>query len=134
MAQDITQDPRFLAGLELFNRHDFFAAHEAWEELWMVTSGKEKSFVQGLIQWALALYHFANGNLRGARSLFDSGAELMKGCGRCCQGFDIQDLERQMVLCLEELLRHTRDQLAGKEDETGLIRFPLNPEKLPKIR
>ncbi|WP_315854002.1 DUF309 domain-containing protein [Gemmata massiliana] len=26
-------DPRFLAGVELFNRREFFDAHEVWEDL-----------------------------------------------------------------------------------------------------
>ena len=42
-------DPRYLAGVVLFNRGDFFEAHEAWEALWMDTAGEEKKFIQGLI-------------------------------------------------------------------------------------
>ena len=30
-----TPDPRYLRGVELFNRGDYFDAHEVWEELWL---------------------------------------------------------------------------------------------------
>src|SRR5271165_2510542 len=53
-------DPRYLAGIVLFNRHDFFEAHEVWEDLWMDTALPEKRFYQGLIQAAVGLCHFAN--------------------------------------------------------------------------
>ena len=47
-------DPRYLAGIVLFNRGDFFEAHEVWEQLWM-EPGEDKKFFQGLIQAAVAL-------------------------------------------------------------------------------
>jgi hypothetical protein len=59
-------DVRYLGGVRFFNDGDFFEAHEVWEGLWLETSGPERRFYQGLIQAAVALYHFGNGNLRGA--------------------------------------------------------------------
>ena len=37
MDADTPYDPRYLAGIVLFNRGDFFEAHEVWESLWMET-------------------------------------------------------------------------------------------------
>ena len=65
-------DVRYLGGVRFFNDGDFFEAHEAWEGLWLETSGPERRFYQGLIQAAVALYHFGNGNLRGAVKLYGS--------------------------------------------------------------
>src|SRR6266404_7370062 len=65
-------DPRYLAGIVLFNRGDFFEAHEVWESLWMDTAGEEKRFYQALIQAAVGLLHFCNGNIRGAVKLYRS--------------------------------------------------------------
>ena len=70
-------DPRYLAGILLFNRGDFFEAHEVWESLWMETHGPEKPFVQGLIQAAVGLCHFCNGNIRGAVKLYNSARDYM---------------------------------------------------------
>lgn len=65
-----TSDPddAFERGLALFNCGDFFACHEAWEELWLRSTGAEKLFYQGLIQTAVAILHAERGNSRGASS------------------------------------------------------------------
>jgi predicted metal-dependent hydrolase len=56
-------------GLELFNRTQFFDAHEALEDVWRAAPQGEKKFLQGLIQVAVALFHHGNGNSIGARSV-----------------------------------------------------------------
>ena len=56
-------------GIELFNRAAFFEAHEALENVWRAAPRPEKKFLQGLIQVAVALHHYGNGNLPGARSV-----------------------------------------------------------------
>ena len=56
-------------GIELFNRAAFFDAHEALEDVWRAAPQAEKKFLQGLIQVAVALHHYGNGNLAGARSV-----------------------------------------------------------------
>ena len=56
-------------GVELFNRAEFFEAHEALEDVWRAAPLAEKKFLQGLIQVAVALHHFGNGNMAGARSV-----------------------------------------------------------------
>jgi uncharacterized protein len=61
-------DDLFERGLALFNRGEFFACHEVWEELWLQSAGAEKRFYQGLIQAAVAILHAERGNLRGATS------------------------------------------------------------------
>ena len=46
-------DRRYLAGVVLFNRGDFFEAHEVWEDLWMNCAGqngRELSIFQSLRQ------------------------------------------------------------------------------------
>ena len=58
-------DPRYLEGIDCFNRGAFFDAHEVWEALWTDTEGPSRRFYQGLIQVAVCLHHFGNGNLRG---------------------------------------------------------------------
>lgn len=56
-------------GIELFNRGEFFDAHEVLEDVWRAAPAGEKKFLQGIIQVAVALYHFGNGNSMGARSV-----------------------------------------------------------------
>src|SRR5947209_19488357 len=82
-------DPRYLAGIVLFNRGDFFEAHEVWEDLWGESAGTEKRFYQGLIQAAVALCHFCNGNVRGAAKLYRSSRDYMDRCGSSFLAMDI---------------------------------------------
>jgi predicted metal-dependent hydrolase len=43
-------------GIDLFNGGRFFAAHEAWEEIWRSTTPEPRDLFQGLIQVAAALH------------------------------------------------------------------------------
>lgn len=71
-------DPRYLAGIVLFNRGDFFEAHEVWESLWLSAEvGEHRRFIQGLIQAAVALHHLETNNSRGAAKLFVTARDYM---------------------------------------------------------
>src|ERR1700730_12698209 len=51
---NVEQHKGFRQGLEEFNTERFFEAHEAWEEVWLASTGTEKRFLQGIIQIAAA--------------------------------------------------------------------------------
>ena len=51
------------SGAELFNRGQYWEAHEAWEELWLELDDQEKLFVQGLIQGATKYNEFVGGEV-----------------------------------------------------------------------
>jgi predicted metal-dependent hydrolase len=99
-----TYDPRYLAGVLLFNRGDFFEAHEAWEALWMDTAGPDRPFYQGLIQAAVGLCHFCNGNVRGAVKLYHSSRDYLNRFGTRHLGLDLAGFWSQMERCFAELL------------------------------
>src|SRR5437667_12233725 len=92
-------EPRYLAGILFFNRRDFFEAHEVWESLWQDCCGPERSFYQGLIQAAVGLLHFVNGNLRGAAKLYRSSRDYMGRYGSRYLGLDLSDFWQQMERC-----------------------------------
>ncbi len=100
-------DPRYLAGILLFNRGDFFEAHEVWESLWMDTAGDDKRFYQALIQAAVALCHFCNGNLRGAAKLYHSSRAYMERYASPHLGLDIAAFWGKMEKCFAEVLAAT---------------------------
>ncbi len=107
MATLETYDPRYLAGVLLFNRGDFFEAHEVWEELWMETAGADKRFYQSLIQAAVGLCHFCNGNTRGAAKLYRSSRDYMGRYASPHLGLDIAGFWEKMENCFAELLAGT---------------------------
>jgi predicted metal-dependent hydrolase len=115
-------DPRYLAGIVLFNRGDFFEAHEVWESLWMETHGPEKPFVQGLIQAAVGLCHFCNGNVRGAAKLYKSSRDYMQRFAPVFWDLDVGRFWADMQACFAELLA------AEEPDRHIAIREELIPE------
>jgi predicted metal-dependent hydrolase len=117
-------DPRYLAGVVLFNRGDFFEAHEVWESLWMETHGPERPFYQGLIQAAVGLCHFCNGNVRGAVKLYRSSRDYMHRFGPSYLGLDLDAFWGEMEQCFAELL-------AADEPPRGTA---IREELIPEIR
>ena len=65
-------------GIRLFNEAYFFEAHEVLEEVWRQEHGEPRLFLQGLIQVCAAYHHFQNGNLVGAITLLQRGADKMR--------------------------------------------------------
>ncbi|MBW4521379.1 MAG: DUF309 domain-containing protein [Scytolyngbya sp. HA4215-MV1] len=63
----------FWLGVDQFNQQEFYACHDTLEALWMESAQPEKSFYQGILQIAVALYHFSHCNWRGAMILFGEG-------------------------------------------------------------
>ena len=54
-------------GLEHFRAHDYFAAHDDWEEVWRDLNGHRRIFWQAMIHLVVGAYHFTNGNLCGCQ-------------------------------------------------------------------
>jgi predicted metal-dependent hydrolase len=104
MDAPVTYDPRYLAGILFFNEQDYFEAHEVWENLWMDCAGPERKFYQGLIQAAVALYHFGNGNLRGAVKLFHSSRNYMQAFGDHYLGLYLATFWGQMERSFADVL------------------------------
>src|SRR5262245_66433884 len=128
-----TYDPRYLAGVALFNDGDFFEAHEAWEELWMETTGPEKQFIRGLIQAAVGLCHFCNGNLRGAAKLYRSGREYMLRFGSPYMGLDNEAFWASMEKCFAPVLAEGAPErgITPDEDLIPTIELTQGPTDWP---
>jgi predicted metal-dependent hydrolase len=126
-------DPRYLGGILFFNAHDFFGAHEVWEGLWMESAGPERRFYQGLIQAAVGLFHFGNGNLRGALKLYRTSRAYMDGLGSPYLGLDIEVFWQQMATCFAPLLANPDPERHLRPDEglIPVIQLDPSPEAWP---
>lgn len=122
-----TYDPRYLAGIILFNAHDFFEAHEVWEDLWAESHGRERSFYQGLIQAAVGLCHFHNGNLGGAAKLYRSSRDYMLSAGDALLGLNVADFWERMAVCFAPVLGPQPDR-ATRPDPALVPAIRLDPE------
>lgn len=126
-------EPRYLAGIVLFNRGEFFEAHEVWESLWTDTAGEDKRFYQALIQAAVGLLHFCNGNLAGARKLYRSSRDYMQRYGSPHRGLDQTVFWERMDRCFAPVLL-AGDAKTGveiEEDAIPTIELSPAPEEWP---
>jgi hypothetical protein len=116
-------DPLYVKGFEQFNACDFFEAHEVWEELWSDHQGPSRRFFQGLIQVAVCLHHFGNGNTRGAVKLYHSSRNYLEAYRPRHLGVDVDKLLEDLEGCCREIVHSSED-------------FPtteLDPERIPEI-
>jgi len=120
---DAVYDPRYLEGIEHFNKCDFFEAHEVWEELWADTQGESRRFYQGLIQVAVCLHHFGNGNIRGAKKLYFGCRGYLEAYQPKYLGLDLDKLLSQLETCCREIL----------DSKEEFPRIEIVPDLIPEI-
>jgi predicted metal-dependent hydrolase len=116
-------DPLYLQGIAYFNACEFFEAHEVWEDLWKNYSGDLRLFYKGLIQAAVALHHFGNGNIRGARKVYGSSRGYLDQYRPTCCGLDVEKFIGEFDACFAEV--------AASQEEFPQI--DINPELIPEI-
>lgn len=120
-------DPRYLRGVDYFNREEFFESHDAWEELWLEETGPAKDFLKGLIQGAVALYHFGNHNYRGARKLWSGCQRLLGPYRPKYLGLDIDGFLERMSCCFEPVCLPSADRRRPGLDCRLVPRIHLDP-------
>ncbi|HZQ70250.1 MAG TPA: DUF309 domain-containing protein [Terriglobales bacterium] len=82
----------YFRGIELFNRGEFFQAHEALEDAWRSAPASEKPFLQGLTQIAVAFVHHSRGNIEGAKSLLARGCKNLSAYSEVHEGINVRRL------------------------------------------
>lgn len=85
-------DPRFLKGIEEFNRGLFFECHETLEEIWQEDHGEDRKFYQGIIQIAAGYFKLEQGVPAGAVKLWRMGLEKIEPYGPVFLGVSVEDL------------------------------------------
>lgn len=108
-AESNTYDPRYLEGIAYFNVCDFFEAHEVWEDLWSDDASPSRRFYQGLIQVAVCLHHFGNGNIRGARKLYHSSRAYLDPYRPQHMGLNLDAFLAQFDACCQEIIASTEE-------------------------
>jgi predicted metal-dependent hydrolase len=116
-------DSLYREGIKYFNDCDFFEAHETWEELWTDYRGPARKFYQGLIQAAVALHHFGNGNIHGARKVYHTSRNYLQEYLPAYLGLDLETFLSQYDRCFEVVLQSTE----------GFPRIDIDPELIPEI-
>ncbi len=113
-------------GITLFNEHEFFDAHEVWEDIWHMAFGTKFEFYQGMIQCAVALEHYRRSNPRGVVSLFQSYNRHFKDVPKVFMGLNVEGFLAEMKQTLSPVL--SADPLPQKGE------IQLATDSVPTIR
>jgi len=96
-----------------FNRGDWYDCHETLEDLWIDSEDENRWFYQGLLQIAVALHHWRNGNFGGAVSLLTGGVNYLRRVSPVCQRIEVAVLVTEAERFREELGRLGPEQMAA---------------------
>jgi len=84
--------PRAIDGLKLFNKKEFFEAHEALEDAWREEKGDVRELYRGILQVAVVYLHITRGNYDGAVKVFDRSMRWLKDWPNVCRGIQVGKL------------------------------------------
>ena len=100
-------DPRLVRGVDLYNSHQFFECHEVLEQLWLATHDTSKNFYKGLIQIAVAFYHWSRGNRAGALTLAKSACRYLDRFRPTYLGLEVESFRAQCLDVFQWLRRRS---------------------------
>jgi predicted metal-dependent hydrolase len=89
----------------LFNEASYHAAHEVLDGLWEEAPPGDADLLKGLIQACIALHHYQQGNLEGARRLYSGHRRYLGGYIPAHLGVDVAGFMAQMQAALLPLVR-----------------------------
>lgn len=78
-----------VAGLDLFNRREFFEAHEVLETAWREEIGPVRELYRGILQIAVAYLHITRNNYPGAMKMFFRSRTWLAPFPDTCRGIDL---------------------------------------------
>lgn len=125
MTKTCEQSPpgQLLQGIREFNNRDWYECHETVEDLWIGENGEVRDFYQGVIQIAIALHHWRNGNFGGAVSLLKGGVVYLRRVPDRCQWVDVVRL-----IADSDRMRYALEELGKEQMES------LDPALIPLIK
>lgn len=101
-ADPIDRSASARSAVELFNRGDYWEAHEALEAIWRSVADEDEARVlQGLIQSAAALLHQQRGNQHGVSVVGEAALEKLQGQQHPAIEFDTEGLRRDLERALK---------------------------------
>lgn len=103
--------------IDEFNSGEWFECHETLEELWVGEQGELRDFYQGLLQIAVALYHWRNGNFKGAVGLLQRGSDCLRRVSPRCREVEVGRLIADAAVmhkALEELGEERMDEVEAR--------------------
>ncbi|NUN65215.1 DUF309 domain-containing protein [Pseudanabaena biceps] len=120
--------PEFLDAIALFNNGEYYACHDALEEIWHNAWQSDRAFYQGILQIAVGLYHLQSQNWHGATILLGEGTSRLPAYLPDYQSIDVETLLTDSLLILGKV------QTNGKEGIVEICKQMAQGDlKIPKI-
>ena len=117
--------PQLLTFWELWQCEEFFACHEVLEDLWRQTTGPRRTFYNGLIHAAVAMYQQRRGNAVGAaRQMVRAQVKLAPFVPE----FDDVDVESLLRLVEAEIAPSLRRLTENEAQKVETLRRDLSRE------
>lgn len=84
------------------------SAQTTLDEEWIEEEGERKTFLGGLIQTSVSLYHLTNGNPQGAPIIWKKARAMLSSFGKTKEGIDLEKLLQDM----DQLYANMTEQLS----------------------
>lgn len=111
----------FWQGVVQFNQRQFYACHDTLEAVWLDAPESDKTFYQGILQVAVALYHLSNQNWQGAVILMGEGVKRLSNYERDEFGINLEKLIAESLDILTDLQSISPAQVGLLANYLGLI-------------
>lgn len=131
-----TVPQQFWEGVEQFNQGQFYACHDTLEALWMESTEPDKTFYQGILQIAVALYHLGNKNWRGAAILLGEGINRLRYYQPIYADINVEELIAQssdLLVALQQSGAENIDEFVEYFHQNGTYRGSEEDLPSPKI-
>jgi len=104
--------PLAVHGLELFNRGEYFEAHEVLEEAWNEDQTPGRELYRAILQIAVAYLQIERGNYNGALKMFLRVRQWIDPLPERCRGVDVARLRADAEVAYERLQTLGRERIA----------------------
>ena len=101
-----------LQGFDLFNRGDYFEAHERLEEAWIEDMSPGRELYRAVLQVAVAYLQIQRLNYTGALKMFLRLRQWIEPLPDECRGVDIGNLRKDAQAVYQQLITAGRENLA----------------------
>jgi predicted metal-dependent hydrolase len=113
-------------GFVLFNKGEYWKAHEALEEAWKSEPGEIRHLYRGILQVGVAYLHVTRRNYAGAMKLYRRSQRWLSPFPDRCRGIEVGQLKADFEAVIAEVRRLGPDHLDAFDP--GLLK-PIHWEK-----
>jgi hypothetical protein len=122
----------YYEGIRLFNAGEFFEAHEVWEDVWHMATGRKYKFYQGLIQAAVSFEHLRRGNRRGCLNLYRTCVGKFDDVPEVFMGLEVLDFLRRVRAGIAHVLDDPEAEVKPRPEKFFQIELQYDPFASPR--